>query len=69
MKWNLDAETIEELTRIMRRTSTPRAIQEYAKEKRLAMKSRMRGDINTAMRHEHNCDLLYASLPEYLRTW
>jgi hypothetical protein len=68
-EWNLDAETIDELTRITRRKSTPEPIRAYAREKRCAMRARIAGEIDTALRHEHNCDVLYSDLPDDLRTW
>ena len=66
---NPDCETIDGLTRIIRRKSTPEPIKEYAREKRQAMCARLDGRINDALRHEYNCDLMYRDLPDYLRTW
>jgi hypothetical protein len=41
----------------------PEPYWKYAYEKAKAMRARVSGDIPTALRHEHNCEIYYNELP------
>lgn len=42
-------------------------LRKYAKCKAAAMRQRLIGNINEALRHEHNCEVVYNDLPEWAR--
>lgn len=62
---NLDgfatADEVVQMSRVLRKLS------EYARTKALAMQERAVGRIDQALRHEHNCEVLYNDLPEGAR--
>lgn len=41
----------------------------YAESKGHAMEARLKGEIEMALRFEHACDVVYARLPEWAKTW
>ena len=60
---NLDCLDIDELSEYINHTS-PGICRQYAIEKRRAMRARLSGDINKAIRHERNCDILYSDISD-----
>ena len=66
---NLDAMAVDDVRAYAADKRNPRRLRAYAREKVKAMVARLLGDIPTALRHEHNCDLRYQDLPENLRSW
>lgn len=67
--WNLDAvNEPSELDGVLK-SDAPAEIKAYAKKKQEAMKLRMAGKINDALRVERLLDKMYNKLPEHLKTW
>lgn len=44
--------------------TAPIAYLQYGFEKSLAQRQRRAGEINEALRHEHNCELYYKEIPD-----
>jgi hypothetical protein len=65
---NLDGMPVEDLAELVEKLrydhEVPGAYRRYAHQKLQAMRARAAGNIPEAQAHEHNCELLYAEIPE-----
>ena len=64
---NLDTLSLDELREYAPNRSNQIQLRLYAHSRRQAVECRLSGDINGALRHEHNMDELYKRLPAELR--
>lgn len=63
---NPDGMNLDEITSLEKDLQS---LVNYLQAKELAMWRRQNGDINITMEHEKRCDLIYANLPERVKSW
>ena len=67
MPENLDCLDVEDLDAYSRDASNAEPLRGYAAIKARAMRARLAGDVQIALRLESACDRLYQTLPESLK--
>lgn len=69
MSENLDALSIDpkDYDAYAANEDNPEALRDYAKLKALAMRLRLAGCVNSAIKKEQSCELIYNQLPEHLK--